>query len=410
VQWYQDFVTHSAPGHDGLWDYWHDVSYGKLDLNGSQVITDKSGGWNTLPHTVEYYAGLSPKTARYTLWHDCASSAGSVDYTKYCGVLAMLNSQRDSGAVATGPLPTTLNSKSGSWGAVVLDPAGAQDVSWGAHETGHAFGLNHSYDTALSSCTSSPNPGEYCDPYDQMGYENSGNTFQTSEFSNSAPGLTAPNLIKLGFVQPIVMDPRQGTQDVGLLPLEQSPSVIEVPAGDAAGHYYTVEYRDPSLGYASGTAWGQKLPGPGVVIHEVRTNGLSYLVDQQGGPNFQTCGVFVGASTSNGTVRILVDSLPSPWTGNEAFVRIGSVGDGELDPGACTASGGETVTGGAVAAGLPRPANIPTAARGRSNATSQMARTTPCAACTSDACSRVRVDWLHLLDDPVGERSLARLT
>lgn len=227
----------------------------------------------------------------------------------------------------------------------MLDPASAQDVSWAAHETGHAFGLNHSYDTALSGCTSSPIPGEYCDPYDQMGYENSGNTFQTSQFGNSAPGLTAPNLIKLAYAQPTVLDPHNGTEDVGLLPLEQSPSVLEVLAGDVAGHYYTVEYRDPSLGYASGTAWGQKLSGPGVVIHEVRTNGLSHLVDQQGGPSFGTCGVFVGAATSNGTVRILVDSLPSPWTGNEAFVRIGSVGDGTLDPGACSASGGAAVTG-----------------------------------------------------------------
>jgi hypothetical protein len=49
VQWYADFVTHSAPGHDGLWDYWHDISYGKLNLNGSQVITQPGGEWNTLP-------------------------------------------------------------------------------------------------------------------------------------------------------------------------------------------------------------------------------------------------------------------------------------------------------------------------------------------------------------------------
>jgi M6 family metalloprotease-like protein len=359
VQWYRDFVTHSAPGHDGLWDYWHDVSYGKLDLNGSQVITDSSGGWNTLPHSVAYYAGLPQTSARLTLWRDCANSAGGVDYSKYYGVLAMLNAQRDSGAVATGPLSATLNGKTSAWGAVVLDPAGAQNVSWGAHETGHAFGLNHSYDTALANCTSSKTPGEYCDPYDQMGYENSWNTFQTSEFSYSAPGLTGPNLIKLGFVQPIVVDPQTGTQDIGLSPLEQSPSVIEVPAGDAPNHYYTIEYRDPTLGYASGTAWGQKLPGPGVVIHEVKTNGLSYVVDQQGGPNFGTCGVFVGAQTSNGTVRILVDSLPSPWSGTQAFVRVGSVNDGVPDPGACTAGGGATITGGGGAGGPAETCQYP---------------------------------------------------
>jgi hypothetical protein len=351
VQWYADFVTHSAPGHDGLWDYWHDISYGKLNLNGSQVITQPGGEWNTLPHTVAYYAGLKGN-ARLTLWRDCADSAQSTDYSRYYGVLAMLNVKRDSGAVFTGPLSTTLNGTSGAWGAVVLDPAGAQDVSWAAHETGHAFGLNHNFDTALHHCTASTNPGEYCDPYDQMGYENSANTFQTSSFGNSAPGMTGPNLIKLGFVTPAVVDPLQGSQDVPLASLETTPEVIQVPVGDDPRHYYTVEYRDSAAAYASGTAWGQNLPGPGIVIHEARTNGLFYLVDTGGGPNFQLCQTFAGAN--NITIGVL--SMPSPWSGTQAYIRVGTTTDGVSNLGNCD-TGTATVTnpsdGGGGGGGLP---------------------------------------------------------
>lgn len=341
VQWYQDFLTHSAPSHDGLWDYWHDISYGKIDLNGSQVITKSDGSWNTLPNTLAYYAGLGG-SSRVTEWRDCANSASGVDYTRFYGVIAMLNVKRESGAVLTGPLQATLNGKSGSWGAVVLDPAGAQDVSWGAHEMGHGFGLNHNFDTALKTCVTpaTKSAGEYCDPYDQMGYENGGNDIQTSQFSYGAPGMTAPNLIKLGFVSPHVDDPSKGSQDVPLAALETAPDVIEVPAGDSPQHYYTIEYRDPSKAYASGTAWGKNQTG-GVIIHEARTNGLFYLVDTQSGPSFGLCQSFLGVNN----IRILVLSLPGTYTGSDAYVRVGKTTDGVPDPGYCNTGLGGVITG-----------------------------------------------------------------
>jgi hypothetical protein len=191
------------------------------------------------------------------------------------------------------------------------------------------------------------------------------------------------------------------------MPLEQSPSVIEVPAGDAAGHYCTIEYRDPTMGYARGTAWGQKLPGPSVVIHVVRTNGLSYLVDQQAWPSFQTCGVFVGATTSNGTGRILSDSLPSPWTGNEAFVRVGSVGDGVLAPGACSASGVAAVTGGA-GGGPDQNCQYPNCGPRPLPCNFATGRTIRCAGCTSGTCSRRQTMDPGVILSGSGNRASAR--
>ena len=296
VQWYQDFVTHSAPNHDGLWDFWHDVSYGKMDLNGSQVF-----GWNTLPNPVSYYKTLPASSdPRAMLWRDCADTATKVDFTKYYGVLAMLNVQRDSGAVQTGPYSTTLNSKSGAWGAVVLDPAGAQNVSWGAHEMGHGFGLNHNYDIALANCLGAAKgkytPGEYCDPFDAMGYESGPNTFATS-FGPSSPGLTAPQLAKLGWVTPTIVDPSTGSHDEILYPMEKQGDVLQVPIV-ADDDYYTIEFRDPTIAYQSGTKWGQNLPGPAIVIHEAETDGLYYLIDTSGGPAFKYCQSFAARTAS----------------------------------------------------------------------------------------------------------------
>ena len=318
VQWYQDFVTHSAPKRDGLWDFWHDVSYGKMDLTGSQVF-----GWNTLPHN------STDSESRFALWSDCASTATNVNFGRFYGVLAILNAKKDSGAIGPGPVSAILNGNHGAWGIVVLD-TGAQDVGWGAHEMGHAFGLNHNYDTGLSQCIVGAAPGEYCDQYDAMAYENGANTFQTS-FGNSAPGLTAPNLLKLGWVPNLTVVRPNAPQDVGLAPLEQAPSIVQVPIGDSPQHYYTIEYRNPNLAYASGTTWGKLLPGPGVLIHEARANGLFYLVDTGGGPNFQLCQSFVGINN----IRITVISMPSPWSASKAVVRIGYVGDGIPDPAPC---------------------------------------------------------------------------
>jgi hypothetical protein len=351
-QWYQDFVTHSAPNKDGLWNFWYDVSYGQMDLNGSQVFGQIGGNgqivpqWNTLKHPLSYYADPKnfPKgNTRLGLWKDCAETVQGMDFRPYYGVLAMLNAKRETGAVpGQEPRPDTLNGKQGTWGAVVLDSL-AQDVKNGAHEMGHGFGLNHNYDTALNQCGG--RPGEYCDPFDAMGRDYGWNMFQTS-FGRSSPGLSTPNLAKLGWSPyPTIADPSQ-PEDVGLSPIETTHSMVQVPIDDPQQpHYYTVEYRDPSLAYASGTKWGRTLPGPELLIHEVRPDGRFYLVDTGGGPNFGLCENFVGVNN----IDIMLVDTPTPSDpydpGPQAFVRIGRLYDGWLDPKPNYCNGGRGLQG-----------------------------------------------------------------
>jgi len=375
VQWYRDFVTHPTPQKDGLWNFWYDVSYGQMDLTGSMVFGRRAPngqvvGSNTLPHALSYYANLPTSVSRFTLWSDCANTATTVDFTTFYGVLAILNAQRDYGAVGPGQQPAILNGVFGEWGVVVLDST-SQDISNGAHEMGHAFSLEHNWDTALKQCVANVGPGVYCDPYDAMGYEDGSNTFQTSRFGNSSPGLTAPNLAKLRWIaNPKVVDPSQ-PQYVGLSPIETQPSMIQVPIGDAdQPHYYTVEYRDPTLAYISGTKWGELLPGPGIVIHEVRhrdteghvyPDGVAYLVDTGGGPNFQLCQTFYGVN--NIEIELVDTPTPSdPYNpGPQALVTIGNRHDGVADwlPNYCNGGQGTGGLYGGGGGGNPMPPRPP---------------------------------------------------
>jgi hypothetical protein len=160
--------------------------------------------------------------------------------------------------------------------------------------------------------------------------------FQTS-FGNSAPGLTAPNLAKLGWIPyPQIADPEK-PHEYWLSPIEKAASMVLVPIDSPPLHYYTVEYLDPALAYGKGTEWGQKLPGPGVVIHEARTgpNGLFYLLDTGGAPLFQICQSFVGVDNIQITLAYLPnpDDISSLYT--QAIVGVGYVGDGVTDPNQC---------------------------------------------------------------------------
>lgn len=100
VQYYQDMFAN--PGKGGMHDYWRDVSHDQLSVAGTVVK-----GWYTLPTTsYEYDAWNRPHKA-----NACASAADAdVDFSKYYGVVSIVNHPQASDPRRTATLATAIDS------------------------------------------------------------------------------------------------------------------------------------------------------------------------------------------------------------------------------------------------------------------------------------------------------------
>ena len=127
-----------------------------------------------------------------------------------------------------------------------------------AHETGHAYGLGHSW--------SAKPEVEYGNPGDIMG--SGGYAFADSRYSPAGPGVEAANLDFLGWIPGFALwtngANQGGTETIRLLPLN-NPSLgylaAKVSRADVA---YYIDYRQPS-------GWDRGFKRAGVFINEVRT-------------------------------------------------------------------------------------------------------------------------------------------
>lgn len=104
--YYRQMYT-SAGANSGQYnfvDFWHDVSFGQLDVSGTQVITGPhadANGWYTIPEARETWETES----RGQKVIDCANAASAdVDFSKYYGVVALYP---DGAAALTAPISST---------------------------------------------------------------------------------------------------------------------------------------------------------------------------------------------------------------------------------------------------------------------------------------------------------------
>ncbi len=261
-QFFRDMFTASGSGRGGLFDYWHDVSQGRIDLTGSVVV-----GWYNEKLTL----ADEQKKSRWDKTQDCVDTAKDNGYSVPDGsrIAVMVNTQIDSGSVG---------------GRVLLDP-GAWNVTFAAHEMGHGYGLNHSFsdDTSYKNASWSQ-PGEYDDEWDIMSAMHVF-TFAGANYGTSGPGLIAPYMDRLGWLprSRILTFGADGTSSRTLTldavnqPTGNGSIMVRVPFDPANPYrYYTVEYRRK-------VGWDRGIPADTVLIHEIRDNGIAYLLRQHDG-------------------------------------------------------------------------------------------------------------------------------
>ena len=251
------FITSNA----GMAGYWRDASYGQISLDGTAT-----SGWYTMGITLAQGQAMTRKQRIDA----CIAAATNVNTSKFYGVIAILNAKIDSGSQG---------------GRVLLDPD-AWFVSFAAHEMGHCYGLDHTFDEAAVSYdpNSDGRPGAYGDGWDIMSAMTFGNSNPVfaGTYGNSGPGLTTLNLDKLGWLTADRISTWDGTSKTVTLAAVNHPEangflMTKVPI-DAANpnHYYSVEFRRK-------TGWDAGIPQDTVLIHELRPDGLFQLIRADGG-------------------------------------------------------------------------------------------------------------------------------
>lgn len=131
VSFFEDMYGAAGAGDLGAFDYWKDVSYGNLDVTGTEVK-----GWYTLPITRDTWVGYD----RGQKWQSCAQAADpDVDYTRFEGVIAIFPEAVTTTAAAIDASATSVQVSSLTTGnaanfptppfnTLIMDPAGTSET------------------------------------------------------------------------------------------------------------------------------------------------------------------------------------------------------------------------------------------------------------------------------------------
>jgi hypothetical protein len=324
-QFFRNFFTADGAGQGGMFDYWRDVSYGSIDLAGSNVF-----GWYTMPFSVadqERSAGDGQVMSGSNIVQSASLNFQTSDVGKLIGVrdyadrvvvdgwngariLSILDAHTvtvSSPALAS-VNPAKVNVFKGRWqytqdcldtaaqngvslfgfyqvavminaaldsgntgGRVILDPP-AWSVWYAAHEMGHGYGLPHA---------NSIMKGAYGDNFDAMGagFAAAGN------FGLITPGLNALYLDRLGWLPPSRVASFNGIGDSSF-PWSKTITLAALNHPAADGYLalrLTANGRTVTFEFRSKSGWDRGIPQDSVLVHLLDSDGSSLLDDSGGG-------------------------------------------------------------------------------------------------------------------------------
>ena len=322
VPWFDALFSNTEPGLD---HYWRQASYQQINIEGSQVT-----GWYNLPNPKAFY--INANTAippNFTaLLNDCTAAADAgVDFSQVEGLNLMFN--ENIGCCAWGGTSwINLDGYSGPISTTWMPPWGFGSQYVMAHEMGHGFGLPHSsgrysqtYDSRWDIMSgggmcSVPDPNYGCIGVHTISFHKDllGWIDNSKKFVLGAGNTATVSIDRLS-------DPAPGADYL----------MAQVPIGESANLYYTVEVR-------KFFDYDTQVPHSGVLIHEVDLNRGSRTaqvidVDEGGNPNGPGAILTAGQSFTDDANEITVTVDQETATGSVVTVTLGgAVGPGNDPP------------------------------------------------------------------------------
>jgi hypothetical protein len=263
--YYQNLIENTGTG--GLADYWAAASLNHIDLKGSKVFD-----WTPINWTTKNYG--SAHVSRWEKIQGVFDAFPGFNLKNYTGVISVFNG--DPG-------------DSGNAGNGVLCGPGDTTVTFLGHETGHVFGLAHSFDTSSRKDASWSAPGEYYDMHDIMSamnvYGDGG-----SPFGEAGPLLAAPNLDRMGWLDPsrVWTPPLSGGSSQDELDL------VSLGHAEVSG-YIAAKIGNLYIEFRTKDGWDKAIPYPAVLIHSLRepnavvlpSDPVNYVNDWQPGQIYE---------------------------------------------------------------------------------------------------------------------------
>jgi M6 family metalloprotease-like protein len=257
LSYFQNMYASTYPGMD---HYWREQSFDTVNVVGSLAV-----GWFALPHPRSYYIfdtnsdGIDDANLDQLAIDCIAAGNPTVNYANYVGINMMFNADLDCCAWGGGRY-MTLDGAERVWRTTWDPPWAFSNTAVIGHEMGHGFGLPHSsgmygatYDNhwdvmsdTWSNCGSSTHVSYGCLGQHTISYHKNQLEWipPANKYLHSGGGAATITLEQLA------------------LPATGNYRMAQIPIGGSSTHYYTVEVRR-RVGYDI------KLPGEGVIIHEV---------------------------------------------------------------------------------------------------------------------------------------------